>query len=107
MFGFGARTIAVIDTATEGPFAQLSVIPMLTLIAIHAPAGRRATWFALMASLMNLATVAGYLQTKYLNQIFAIDRGQYDALGPLVLTVVILGFVVPVAVILAFGKRAT
>ena len=59
MFGFGARTIAIIDTATTSPFAQLSMIPLLTLIAIYAPAGHRATWFALMASLMNLALVAG------------------------------------------------
>ena len=105
--GFGARTIALIDTAAESPFAQLSMIPLLTLIAIHAPAGRRATWFALMASLMNLALVARELQTKYLNQIFAVDRGQYDELAILVVTVVAIGFAVPVAVILAFGKRAT
>ena len=53
----GARTIALLDTTVESPFAQLSMIPMLTLIAIHAPEGRRATWFALMASFMNLALV--------------------------------------------------
>jgi hypothetical protein len=107
MFGFGARTIALIDTATESPFAQLSMIPMLTLIAIHAPAGRRATWFALMASLMNLALVAGQLQTKYLNWVFAVDRGQYAELPILVVTAVVIGFVVPLAVILMFGRRAT
>ncbi len=78
MFGFGARTIAIIDTATTSPFAQLSMIPLLTLIAIYAPAGHRATWFALMASLMNLALVAGALQTKYLNEIFVVGRGDYD-----------------------------
>ena len=50
-FGFGARTIAIVDAATASPFAQLSMIPLLTLIAYYAPAGRRATWFALMASL--------------------------------------------------------
>ena len=68
MFGFGARTIAVIDAATASPFAQLSMIPLLTLIAFYAPPGHRATWFALMASFMNLALVAGQLQTKYLNR---------------------------------------
>ncbi|MEC9368144.1 MAG: hypothetical protein VX871_05565, partial [Pseudomonadota bacterium] len=106
-FGFGARTIAVIDAAASSPFAQLSMIPMLTLIAIHAPAGRRATWFALMASLMNLALVAGQLQTKYLNQIFSVDRGQYADLPLLVVVAVVIGFVVPVAAIIAFGRRAT
>ena len=75
MFGFGARSIAVVDAATASPFANLSMIPLLTLIAFYAPAGRRATWFALMASLMNLALVAGQLQTKYLNQMFVIERG--------------------------------
>jgi hypothetical protein len=107
MFGFGARTIALIDTATESPFAQLSMIPMLTLIAIHAPAGRRATWFALMASLMNLALVAGQLQTKYMNWLFDIDRGRYGELPELVVAAVVIGFIVPLAVILAFGRRAT
>ena len=70
MFGFGARSIAIIDTAAASPFAQLRMIPLLTLIAFYAPAGHRATWFALMASLMNLALVAGQLQTKYLNQMY-------------------------------------
>ncbi len=107
MFGVGARTIALIDTAVESPFAQLSMIPLLTLIAIHAPAGRRATWFALMASLMNLALAAAALFTKYLNWIFYVNRGEYSQLPLLVVMAVIVGFVVPVAVILAFGKRAT
>ena len=71
-FGFGARTIALIDAATASPFAQLSMIPLLTLTAFYAPAGHRATWFALMASLMNMALVAGQLQTKYLNQVFVV-----------------------------------
>jgi hypothetical protein len=107
MFGFGAHTIALIDTAAESPFAQLSMIPMLTLIAIHAPAGRRATWFALMASLMNLALVAGQLQTKYLNWFFAVDRGQYGELPLLVVSAVIIGFIIPMVAILLFGRRAT
>jgi MFS family permease len=105
VFGFGAHTIAIIDTAAESPFAQLSMIPLLTLIAIYAPPGRRATWFALMASLMNLALAAGAMQTKYLNQIFHIGRNQYDELGWLLITVVVLNFVVPIAAIAAFGRR--
>jgi hypothetical protein len=106
-FGFGAHTIALIDTATESPFAQLSMIPMLTLIAIHAPAGRRATWFALMASLMNLALIAGQLLTKYLNWVFEVDRGQYAELPALVVWAVVIGFVVPLIVIWLFGRSAT
>jgi MFS family permease len=104
-FGFGARTIAIIDAATSSPFAHLSMIPLLTLIAYYAPAGHRATWFALMASLMNLALVAGQLQTKYLNEIFVVGRGDYAELGPLLITAVTLGLVIPLGAIALFGRR--
>jgi hypothetical protein len=104
-FGFGARTIALIDTVTGSPFAQLSVVPLLTLIAFYAPAGQRATWFALMASLLNLALVAGQLLTKYLNQVLPVGRGDYDQLGLLMITVTVIGLVLPVAVIVLFGRR--
>lgn len=104
-FGFGARTIALVDAATSSPFAQLSMIPLLTLIAFYAPPGRRATWFALMASLMNLALVAGQLQTKYLNQVFTVQRGDYAELGLLLIVATALGLVIPVGAILIFGRR--
>jgi hypothetical protein len=107
MFGFGARTIALVDTTAASPFAELSMIPALTLVAVNAPAGRRATWFALMASLMNVALVAGALQTKYLNVLFEVGRGSYANLPALTIAAVAIGFIVPVAGILAFGKRAT
>jgi hypothetical protein len=59
-----------------------------------------------MASLMNLALIAGQLQTKYLNQVFTVGRGEYGDLGMLLLTVAGLGLAVPLAVILVFGRRA-
>ena len=89
----------------RSPFAQLSMIPLLTLTAYYAPAGHRATWFALMASLMNLALVAGQLQTKYLNKMYAVGRGDYGELGVLLITVTLIGLVVPVAAIAIFGRR--
>jgi len=104
-FGFGARSIALIDAATSSPFAQLSMVPLLTLIAYYAPAGHRATWFALMASLMNLALVAGQLGTKYLNVVFTVGRGAYDELGMLLIAAAVLGFLIPIAAIVAFGRR--
>ena len=107
MFGFGARTIAFVDTTVSSPFVELSMIPALTLVALNAPPGRRATWFALMASLMNVALVAGQLQTKYLNLLFDVDHGTYENLPVLVGAVLLIGFVVPVAGVLAFGRRAT
>jgi hypothetical protein len=103
--GIGARSIAIIDAATASPFAQLSMVPLLALIAYFAPKDRRATWFALMASLMNLALVAGQLQTKYLNQYFVVARGEYSELGLLLITVVVVGFFIPISAILLFGRK--
>ncbi len=105
MFGFGPRTIAIVDVVATSPFAQLSIVPLLTLTAYYAPAGHRATWFALMASLMNFALVASQLQTKYLNQIFAVERGQYAELGVLLIIVTVIGLVVPLTAIVLFGRR--
>jgi hypothetical protein len=106
VFGFGARSIAFVDAAASSPFVQLSMVPLLTLTAYYAPPGHRATWFALMASLMNIALVASQLQTKYLNDTFVVGRGQYAELGPLLIWAVALSFIVPVGAIALFGKRA-
>jgi hypothetical protein len=81
------------------------MVPLLALIAYYAPAGQRATWFALMASLMNLALVAGQLQTKYLNAMFPVGRGDYGELGLLLILATAIGLVVPVAAIALFGRR--
>jgi hypothetical protein len=83
------------------------MIPALTLVAINAPEGRRATWFALMASLMNVALVAAQLQTKYLNYWYEVGRGSYAELPMLTIVAVTIGFIVPVAGIIAFGLRAS
>jgi hypothetical protein len=104
-FGFGAHSIAVINTAAASPFGELSFVPLLALTAFYAPAGHRATWFALMASLMNLALLAGQLQTKYLNTMFHIDRGEYGELGMLLIVATVVGFAVPMLAILLFGRR--
>lgn len=102
--GIGPRQIAILDAAAQSPLIQVSMIPMLTLIAIYAPPAHRATWFALMASLMNLALVAGQLLTKYLNMIFTIQRGIYDALPALTWSASILALLVPLFVILRYGR---
>jgi hypothetical protein len=103
--GIGPRTIALLETVGVSPFLQLSMVPLLTLVAIYAPAGHRAIWFSLMASLMNLALQAGALQTKYLNLLFPIERGAYGNLPALVVTVMTLGLVLPLVAIAAFGRR--
>jgi hypothetical protein len=117
VFGFGAHTIALVDTAVASPFAQLSMIPMLTLIAVYAPKGNAATWFALMGSFMNLALTAGGLASKALNSVWVVTRevkdsaGQivvhanYSHLGALLWIVIVAGFVLPVAAILIFMRK--
>jgi hypothetical protein len=105
VLGFGARSIALIDEAAQSPLFLLATVPLLALIAVHAPPDQRATWFALIASLMSLAVVASQLLTKYVNLIFPVDRGAYDELPSLVLAVTVSAVVLPLAVILALRRR--
>ena len=105
VLGFGARSIALIDEAAQSPLALLATVPLLALIAVHAPADQRATWFALIASLMSLAIVASQLITKYLNLLFPVDRGAYDQLPSLVLAVIAIAVVLPLFVILGLRRR--
>jgi len=111
LWGFGARTIALVDTAVSSPFVQLSMVPLLTFNAIYAPKGNAATWFALMASLMNLAITASHLMTKALNQVWVVTRAVHDAagvvivqadysqLGKLMWTSILLNLIVPIAAV--------
>lgn len=108
-----ARFIALIDTALESPLGQIAMIPMLAWIANSAPEKLKATFFAVMASFTNLALSASQLGTKYLNQFYEVKRevkdaatGQisipadYSELGQLLITVTIIGFVLPLITIL-------
>ncbi len=101
-FGFGARTIAIIDTMADSPLGQVAMIPMLAWIAREAPQRQKATYFAVMAAFTNLALSASQLGTTYLNEIFHIARGQYAELGHLMITVTAISFVVPVAAVAIF-----
>jgi len=108
--GLSPKSVAIIDTALSSPFEQLSMIPLLTLIAIYAPEGKRATWFALMASLMNLALTTGGIFTKYLNEFFVVSREvvengkvimpqDYSKLGVLMIIVTVINVVIPILTI--------
>lgn len=115
--GFGAKTIVLIDTTLSSPFADISMVPMLALIAKYAPRGNAATWFALMASLMNLALTAGSLFSKYLNRVFVVTRevrnaaGQvvvsadYSQLGHLLVITTAASLILPLLAIWIFLKR--
>ncbi|MCW5733831.1 MAG: hypothetical protein KIS73_06885 [Enhydrobacter sp.] len=107
-----AHFIAIMDTALESPLGQIAMIPMLAWIARNAPANLKATFFAVMASFTNLALSASSLFTKYLNQAFAVTRevrdpatgaiaiaANYGELGWLLISVAVIGVVVPLAVV--------
>lgn len=99
VFGFGARTIAIVDTMADSPLGQVAMIPMLAWIAKEAPNDQKATYFAVMAAFTNLALSASSLGTNYLNEIFVVQRGQYAELGPLMITAVLIGLIIPVATV--------
>jgi len=108
-----ARFIIVANTALASPLGQIAMIPMLAWIANSAPANLKATYFAVMASFTNLALSAGQLGTKYLNEIFVVNRevkdaatgavkvaADYSQLGELFIVVLILGVLMPFTAIL-------
>ena len=103
VFGFGARTIAMIDTMADSPLGQVAMIPMLAWIAKEAPKNQKATYFAVMAAFTNLALSASHLGTQYLNKIFVIERGHYDELGVLMITAALLGLTLPILTVLVFN----
>jgi len=94
-FGFGARTIAIVDTMADSPMNQVAMIPMLAWIAREAPRDQKATYFAVMAAFTNLALSASSLATNYLNGVFVIERSQYGELGLLLISVILIGLVLP------------
>ncbi len=98
-FGFGARTIAIVDTMADSPLGQVAMIPMLAWIAREAPSARKATYFAVMAAFTNLALSASSLGTNYLNEIFIVERGRYEELGHLMITVAAVGLILPVVTV--------
>jgi MFS family permease len=90
-FGVSPRMFAFIDTTIAAPLGQLSMVPMLALIARTAPRGAEATMFAIMASLMNLALSASELFTRYLNSSFGVTQQDYSGLGRLLIAVGVIG----------------
>lgn len=104
LFGFGARTIALIDTMADSPLGQVAMVPMLAWIAREAPENQKATYFAVMAAFTNLALSGAQLGTRYLNILFVVDRGRYEELGGLMITATGIGLVVPVATVLLVNR---
>jgi MFS family permease len=114
MLGLDARTVALVDTAIASPFEYIAGVLMLTLVAIYAPEGKKGTWFALMASLMNIALSAAGIFSKYLNKLFVVTRevkengvivvpANYDELGILLWSVILVGLILPIVTIWKFN----
>ena len=107
-----AHFIAILDTAIESPLVQISMIPMLAWIAKNAPPHLKATFFAVMASFVNLALSAASLGTKYMNEVYVVTRevvdrasgalevaADYDELGWLLITVALITVLAPLLAI--------
>jgi MFS family permease len=105
VFGFGPRTIAIIDTMADSPLGQVAMIPMLAWIAREAPLDQKATYFAVMAAFTNLALSASSLGTNYLNELFVVERGRYGELGHLMITAVVIGLVLPIVTVFVVNRR--
>ncbi|MEA2028950.1 MAG: hypothetical protein U9N49_08240 [Campylobacterota bacterium] len=114
-FGIDGKDI-IFTASLEKPLDYIVMVIMLTLIAIYAPEGKKATWFALMASFMNLASTGGKLISKYLNKVFEVTKAveyngnvvtpaDYSELGYLIWAVMILGFVIPTITIVKFKSK--
>jgi hypothetical protein len=104
VFGFGAHAIALVDTMADSPLGQVAMVPMLAWIAREAPENQKATYFAVMAAFTNLALSAASLGTSYMNRIFIVERGSYGELGRLMITVSLVGLVVPIATVLIVNR---
>ena len=107
-----AKFIAILNTTVESPLVQVAMIPMLAWIAKNAPSKYKATFFAVFASFTNIALSARELLTSYLNKIFVISRevvdkksneiivkANYDDLGSLLITLIIITLVIPLITI--------
>lgn len=104
--GMSPKTFVWFDTAISAPLAQLSMVPLLALTAKTCPPGQQGTWFALMASLMNMALSASQLGTRYLYYIFPIARGSYENVGAVLIWSLVIGMVVPLLAILVFLRKS-
>jgi MFS family permease len=103
--GISARTLALVDTTISAPLAQLTMVPMLVLIAKSAPRGAEATMFAIMASLMNLALSASQLFTQYLNDVFHVTQMDYSNLGQLMIIAGMIGLLPLLALPLLWSEE--
>lgn len=104
--GMSPKTFVWFDTAISAPLAQLSMVPLLALTAKTCPSGQQGTWFALIASLMNMALSASQLGIQYLYYFFPIARGSYENVGAVLAWSLVLGIAIPLFAILIFLRKS-
>ncbi|MDP3962948.1 MAG: hypothetical protein Q8Q39_00430 [bacterium] len=78
------RWVTWINTAASSPMALLYGMIMFIFLAQYANDKGTATWFTVFAVLFNLSMSGSNLLTGYLNRIFVVKQGEYDALGNLI-----------------------
>lgn len=96
--------ISAIDTMADSPMGQGAMVPILAWIAREAPGGQKATYFTVMAAFTNQALSAINLATAYINKIFLVERGQYDELGMLMITVTATSLILPILTVLVCNR---
>lgn len=112
-----ARTLMFIDTAIASPFDHLSMIPVLAWIAMSSPKENKATWFALMSSIANLALQLGSVITSWINEYWVVERevrdakniiitsANYSHLGEIMIIVILLSVIMPLIGIFIYNKK--
>ena len=102
-FGFGAKTIALIDNTAEAPFVRLSFLMLCTAATYYAPKHNMASWFALFMSLMSLPLVmGGRIIKRILSEIYVIERGHYENVADSLIATAVIGLLMPSIAILLF-----
>ncbi|MFN7038520.1 MAG: hypothetical protein ACK4OM_03005 [Alphaproteobacteria bacterium] len=104
-FGFGARTITLIDVTAEGPFQKLAFMLLCAAVTYHAPKQNVASWFALVMSLMSIAYIgAARVLKRILADLFIVERGNYENVADLMIATNLINFLLPtVTIIFATG----
>lgn len=98
--GFGAKAIIFLDTSLQAPFNFAYMVPVWAYFSAYAPKQRRFTWFAWVASMINLAMSAGEIISRYISIIFPNQKGDYTNIAGMVLTTIALDFLIPIGAIL-------
>jgi hypothetical protein len=101
-FGFGAKSIALVDVTAMGFFSQIEFFLVCTLATYKAPKNNLAMWFALSMSLMSLGIVFKRIIMRTLAQIYLVERSDYHNIPDLMIFTTLIAFIMPAIFILIF-----